>query len=572
MENSIFRSISLGIGQLISQKKRFEVPLYQRSYSWGPSEVEQFIDDILRAIDENYPNYFLGSILLTEPENGIWGILDGQQRLSTASMIYSSIRHLLTEKNQLSDADQILNEFLAVRALGGENSPRLLLNAENRSVFLDVVVHQNSDSTIKALKEKHNKNKSNLLIIQASTQCRRRIDDWIGKDREAAIKKLYKISDYLEKKTLVVVIEVSNESDAYIAFETLNTRGQDLSALDLVKNYIFSSLKSQHEEIRILWSKMKDNIGEKEADDFLRIFWMGNYGLIQKSRLYFNLKKKFNSEPQVFDLLKNLASGSKIYAAIDDSKNDFWQDYSGLTRHLIEVLKILNSKQTRPIIFACSNAVNLNSTLMDQLLWYLVVLTIRFQTVGKGRQGVLEKQCAKIALEISNTKQIDISIIKSEIEKIIPTDDEFKSEFIKYQEVSLKRALYILSTIEYCNLHDFQYEKSWKEIDKALDSSSDISVSNILPKNLDSSWDIFTDEENIDTSSITSNISNFILVSKSGNIKNGNKEFNVLKERLKNSDFWTTKQVTEYDSWDVFAFAKRQEILRNIAVKIWKLN
>src|SRR5579862_203745 len=322
MENSIFRSSTFGIGQLISQKKRLKVPPYQRSYSWGSSQVDQFLDDITIAIDAKYPNYFLGSILLTEPDDGVWGILDGQQRLTMASIINSTIRHFLSQKNYIRDAEQITNEFLAVRALGGANSPRILMNEENKDVYLEAVVDQASDSSLTDFQGKLAHNISNSLILKSISLCRQRIESWMGSDREQSVRKLYSLSEYLEKRILVVVIEVTNESDAYIAFETLNTRGQDLSALDLVKNYIFSNAdKIEHDNVRVLWSKMKENIGENEADDFLRIFWMGTYGLVQKSRLFFNLKKKFNSKDLVLKLLHNLADGSRIYAAIEDSKN-----------------------------------------------------------------------------------------------------------------------------------------------------------------------------------------------------------------------------------------------------------
>ncbi|UAY51881.1 DUF262 domain-containing protein [Ferruginibacter albus] len=573
MENSIFRSITLGIGQLISQKKRFGVPLYQRSYSWGNSEVDQFVDDITNAITEEYTNYFLGSVLLTEPQDGVWGILDGQQRLTTASIVYSTIRTLLSEKNQHADSEQIANEFLAVRALGGEYYPRLLLNEENQNVYRDAVINQSSEKNIEFLKKTYDKNKSNLLILQAVFNCRRKIEEWISFDHETAVRKLYKLSEYLEKRVLVVVIEVANESDAYIAFETLNTRGQDLSALDLVKNYIFSNTpKSHHNEIRILWSEMKENIGENEADDFLRIFWMGNYGLIQKSRLYFNLKRKFNSAPLVLKLLNELCSGSKIYAAIEDPKNHFWQNYSDYTRHLIETLKILNSKQTRPIIFACWNAKNIDSSLMENVLWYLVVLTVRFQTIGKKRQGILEKQCAKIAQDISNAEKIDLSLLRQDIDKILPNDEEFLADFKRYQEVSMKRALYILSAIEYSKVYDYEYRNSWQFVDKALDSSSNISVSNILPRKLSPSWLNVISEDDIDSLGITSNISNFILTTRSFNIKQSNKEFSHLKDLSRESEFWTTREIADFDSWELDSFSKRQDQLRNVAVKTWKLN
>jgi len=71
--------------------------------------------------------------------------------------------------------------------------------------------------------------------------------------------------------------------DAYVLFESLNDRGADLSALDLVKNYIFSQLRSQSlKSLREQWSRMVDNIEDTDADDFLKVFWTSQFGVIQK--------------------------------------------------------------------------------------------------------------------------------------------------------------------------------------------------------------------------------------------------------------------------------------------------
>src|SRR5690242_17080510 len=120
MQNSVFYSNTYGIGQLITQKKRLQVPLHQRNYSWGNTEVEQFLEDIFTAIEDNYSNYFLGSLVMTKPTDGSWGILDGQQRLTTVSIVYSCIRLLLLKNDKSNDAEQIASEFLGVRNLGGE--------------------------------------------------------------------------------------------------------------------------------------------------------------------------------------------------------------------------------------------------------------------------------------------------------------------------------------------------------------------------------------------------------------------------------------------------------------------
>ena len=372
MEHSVFNANTYGLGQLISQKKRLAVPLHQRSFSWGSAEVEQFLEDIFYALEQDYPNYFLGSLVLTQPLEGSWGILDGQQRLTTASIVYSSIRWLLYENMKAEDADQIVSEYLGVRRLGGESSSRLLLNAENKEVYTKAVVDLCSDSDIDSLKVEFKGSRSNQLLLKAITTSRKIIKEWSSPEdnQEERISRLYKLSSYMEKKALVVAIEVADETDAYVVFETLNTRGQDLSALDLVKNFVFGNSKVEmHGQIVPYWTEMKSNIGERQADDFLRIFWMGNYGLIQKSRLYPNLKIKFNTPELSFELARLLSEGSDIYAALEEPKHHLWHPYSALCLHLLEILHLLKSKQTRPIVYACLNIGNTSNEIMEHMAY-----------------------------------------------------------------------------------------------------------------------------------------------------------------------------------------------------------
>jgi hypothetical protein len=574
MDNSVFISNTYGIGQLITQKKKLEVPLYQRDYSWGSSEVEQFLEDIFTAIDEKYPNYFLGSLVLTQPSEGVWGILDGQQRITTVSIIYSTIRFLLYSNSKVDDAEQITSEFLGVRKLGGQYAPRVLLNEDNRDFYNLSVVKYCSEEDLIRLEKNLLRSRSNSLLLNAIKISRKRIREWIIQEGEESVLRLYQLSSYIENKALVVSIEVADESDAFMAFETLNTRGQDLSALDLVKNYIFGTTqKSKHDTISFFWSQMRANIGEKQADDFLRIFWMGNYGLIQKSRLYPSLKRRFSTADAASRLAENLSSASYLYAAIEEPKHELWKNYSPYVRHLIEVLNLLKSKQIRPIIFSCINLKDSSPADIEAVLWNLLVLTIRFQTIGKRRQGILEKNCARIAEEISSVQSINLTYLKSEIRKIITDDEEFLDDFKKYQETNLKRALYFLASIEiFQKLNATLYKQIWESVEDFLDSRSDITISHIVPKKPSNSSRTTFGIEDEDEISITSNLSNLMLVNENFNLSAREVSFNELKHELSKSEFWTTTKVADVDNWNFDSFSNRQHLLSEVAVKIWTIS
>lgn len=130
----------MGIGKLLLDR-RLAVPKYQRSYSWTEEEVGELWDDLIRALDEGYTDYFLGTVVLStssdEREDGDDGpfVIDGQQRLATISLLLVALRDLyVAEGNETRAA--LVERFLSdhdVETL--EIQPRLTLNEENAEFF-----------------------------------------------------------------------------------------------------------------------------------------------------------------------------------------------------------------------------------------------------------------------------------------------------------------------------------------------------------------------------------------------------------------------------------------------------
>ncbi|MDF1598044.1 MAG: DUF262 domain-containing protein [Acidimicrobiia bacterium] len=118
-----------GIGEVIRSRRLFQVPDHQRDFAWTNDEVEQLFSDVVRAIQDTAPEYFLGLIVLVAPGEGdAWQILDGQQRLATTTMVYAATRTWLRERGFDTDAHDIQREYIGYRSLGEDDDlPRLTL-------------------------------------------------------------------------------------------------------------------------------------------------------------------------------------------------------------------------------------------------------------------------------------------------------------------------------------------------------------------------------------------------------------------------------------------------------------
>ena len=148
MSTSFVDAHTQGVGEFIQHRRFFRVPDHQRDFAWTDEEVEQFLDDIVGAMQDSEQDYFLGLVVVVEPEESdeAWEILDGQQRLATTTMVYAAIREWLYAAGFEKDAIKLQDDFIGARELGEtELAPRLILNINNRTLFREIVVDRRND-------------------------------------------------------------------------------------------------------------------------------------------------------------------------------------------------------------------------------------------------------------------------------------------------------------------------------------------------------------------------------------------------------------------------------------------
>lgn len=108
-----------GLGKLLIET-RFVVPNHQRDYSWTVDEVKELIDDVTQALENKSDVYFVGlMVFLGSAEQSTLVVLDGQQRLATAAIIFAAIRGWLQQyETYKQNADDIQRDFIGRRQLG----------------------------------------------------------------------------------------------------------------------------------------------------------------------------------------------------------------------------------------------------------------------------------------------------------------------------------------------------------------------------------------------------------------------------------------------------------------------
>lgn len=572
MSSKYMKADVTGVGRLISERANFRVPDHQRQYAWPTGAVEQFLEDIDTALENNEPDYFVGLIVLVEPENdGAWEILDGQQRLATSTMVYSAIRSWLKENGFEKDAQKVQENFIGVSELGEEKDrPRITLNVQDREIFELAVANQVSDDYLETQRKKSGRNSSKRKLIEAAITCRNYVSSKAkegGEDRLDQAQKLFILANFLRDNVHIAFMDVASSGNAYVIFESLNDRGIDLSVLDLVKNYIFGKAGNDLDKVQYNWLKMTTVLGDRKADDFLKVFWTSRYGRVQRGALFNKIKGKCSNKSSAIKLSRELCDAIDLYAALDSHDSDVWAEHSEVTRDYIKILTLLAGTQVRPVLLSALS--RLEASKIERLLHWLVILIVRYQTVGGGRTGRLEQQCASTAPKIFAGELTTPQKIWDHLKTIVPKDNEFLNDFKNYSEATAAKARYIISRLE---LVKWRHENPSKEIEKTpCNDPGILNLEHILPKNPSNAWGTVISSDKTIVQDCLNNIGNLCLLSMKANKKLGSSSFSEKSETVyQKSEIITTRDIAlNFDNWTRASIEARASELAQLAIKAW---
>jgi hypothetical protein len=247
------------ISKILTDQICYEIPSYQRPYSWGKENVQELLEDLWEAYEGNEPEYFIGSIITVErAKDKLYDVVDGQQRLTTLNLIFARLRDAIADEK----AKALLgNRILPRNDLTGEaETPRLQLRKVDQSFFRKHVLESapvlaNSRAALTS-PQKH--------LIENSEEI-----DAFCKGKAEQVLKLF--ANYVLSKVYVVFVTTQSLQSAYRLFNVLNARGIPLSNADLIKNTLFSQLGAQvnrSDELEERWLELEEELGIERMDAF----------------------------------------------------------------------------------------------------------------------------------------------------------------------------------------------------------------------------------------------------------------------------------------------------------------
>jgi hypothetical protein len=547
--------------------KSMKVPFYQRSYAWKEKHVTEFFQDLQNAIQIKAPEYFLGSIVVTqkdstEPEN----VVDGQQRIATTMIVMAAIRDYFCSIPDERHADEIERPYLIVRDFStGNPTPKLAMNDADREYFTSRVLmrlgtHERLTAEAQVLTKESHK-----LINGAAKTIKAKIDEVVGKhhDTQSKLEALGEWFEFLKSGTRVIWLSVEDEAKAYIMFETLNDRGLELSKADLLKNFLLSRSGKRVSEVLNRWVSMQavlDASGSEEEGllvTYIRYFWSATHRLTRERELYAAIKGEIrSSEPKAVKFADDLSTWATAYAAILNSSSPFWNDF-GDSVHSIRTLNHFRLKQIRPLLLAIAS--KMKDKQVEKCLKVLVRCSVRFLIVGGLGGGQIEEKYTEAANKIFTNQIKSATGLIDFLRPSIPNDTEFKAAFAYARVPQPHLARYYLRALEMAKKNDPKAE--WQPTEEKR-----ITLEHILPENPSNEWPIKHEV----VESLVDRLGNLALLTKRINKKIANRYIGT-KAPQYDSTYAFTKELKSYTQWGEKEIDERQQRMAELAVKTWPL-
>jgi hypothetical protein len=449
-----FDSQSRAVGAILGpfERRPIVVPRFQRGFSWEKLHVMAFWNDMV-AFSEEYEKapksatYFFGPIVVQNQTEEIL-LLDGQQRLATATILLAVIRDLARslQFTKGHPGHDLAHEIQASLIQKEDSDPpfALRLGELDNDYFRKTVQLDPPDPPESTLR-------SHELIRGAYKTLREELERVVATlPPDDAIKRLKQIKDTVAKSMLVVAINVETEDDAYSIFETLNDRGLRLSVPDLLLNLLMrrANLESERSQVRQSWNYMLEQLGKRDISRFLRHMWLSRYGDL-KTRGLFNELKIFLKDKKLssIEFADSCSIDCDFYVALVDQTKDVPKtarnDIAGVVRHV-------GITSSLPLLLAGLQC--LKDSDFAALARTVAVLSVRYSVLADLNPSTLESAFYEAARQIranDDAKEPSPKILQTALAiltKLNPSDAIVRE---KAKEVTLERgpAVWIMGEV-----------------------------------------------------------------------------------------------------------------------------
>lgn len=560
---NLLSTATVNLRELLANGKRYEVPRYQRDYSWTVEHWEDLWSD-LEAIAAGERQHYMGALVLQETASSSqFRIIDGQQRIATLSVLVLASLHCLRDMiaagNQADQNEQrvkLLSEaFLGARdPVTLQTIPKLTLGASNRNFYEHTLLQLRAPASVPSLRD------GEASLWRALDFFRARLRSRFPSDGDGAALAQF-IYEQIAASLLFIVVSVEDELGAYAVFETLNARGLELSPADLLKNYILSLVhkggEASLDQAQRTWQDLTERIPSKRLPELLRHHLATIHRGVRSERVFKILREDVRDPPAAFELLKRLDDLSYLAAALDDAHHPLWAEMPS-ARDSVRALNLFGVTQFRPIVYAAWQLPDTNE-LLPAILKDLSALSFRYSVIGQLNPNLLEKAYNDIAVRITARELTTAFAVRAELKKVAPADDEFANAFATRALSARSRRRLIMYVL--CELERQRYGTD-------LDfETTTATIEHVLPARGATSYLAFPGDLH---DRFVDRLGNYLLLEPKLNRDLGNVAFEDKIARYPSSQYESARQF-DFTEWTPRAIEERQRQMAKVATSIWRL-
>ncbi|WP_273186822.1 DUF262 domain-containing protein [Hyphomonas adhaerens] len=557
MDNGMDQGIDLGVRAqessvrvIFAPGEQLQMPPYQRSYSWEAREANELLGDLIDSVETGTPHFVGAIVLIHGAENGVLEIVDGQQRLTTLTILLAVLRDLEPDKARAA----MLHALIAddARPMLGEGANwRLTLNHMDGPFFRDAI---QTPGATRNLDKEPGESESQQRMVRNAAAFMKRLSSMDEKDRR-------ELADMVMNRCALVRVVVGEKEQGFKVFRVLNTRGKEPDAHDIIKTELFQRARFTDKEASAYaerWSEHEAALGGSAFDDLLR----------QIRSIY---DKSGRGE-----LIS--AFPKAVLSKVDPRK--FLEDV--LPRY-VEAYRLITTGdvQDGPNARVVSDKLN-QMRALDQSSWRAPALKFLVERGVDDPQAPdfftrLERLAFVIMLVVTDRDQRN-----KRFNKVMEAITNDRTLFAKNGPLAVDRSdskkarermLGRFATFAQRRAMALRLNAALED-GVTIPPESDATVEHVLPRNIheDSHWltvwpDPAKRREQCDT------LGNFVLLTHKVNQKADRQDFRAKKEVYFNGgggmDFALTRDLQDQDAWTADVVRKRTEMLVEILCQVW---
>jgi uncharacterized protein with ParB-like and HNH nuclease domain len=536
------------LGEILYAPSQYVIPVFQRNYRWEMPQWDKFWNSLLEIQSpEKRGNHFMGFLVfvpgLAQPgQHTTFHLIDGQQRLTTSSILLTAVRNVARQKNQADLADEIHQDYLIHPRKTAEQHYRLLPKERDHDSYISIVEGTGEPSGRVADALAYFEEKLSSLTEESPDRLRQFFNVMCQRF-----------------EFMCATLEAEN---AYNIFKSLNSTGVPLGPADLIRNFVFMHvLPDDHDQFdRECWgplearfTKPDGTLDEERFSKFFRDYLMANGRYVPPKDTFPNFEARYEAtdfSPK--ELAVQLTTSSRHYAVICGEA----PDQNETVTAALAGLNVLESSTTYPVLLALFQK-RASGGLSDDELAHAIQMfrgfILRRFICGESSRGYGQMFVRALAKDEGKpAKALETYLL----ERGWPDDYQFQAAFTAFPLYQRGYTREVLETLERARGH-----KEPADLKAAQ-------VEHVMPQTLSEPWRqmLGPQAERIHADCLH-RPGNLTL--SAYNQELWNHPFNIKRDRYAQSNIVLTRELSDYERWDEEEIEKRGRQLATEAARIW---